>query len=1397
MGDNEVLIKVAADIASAVAALSQVSGQLNDLLAGVAGMQEQTEETEVATKSFWETWVTGAQGGTTASVLWGEQLSKSVDILKSGLYDLAMSFPNSVSQAANLGDELFTMSNRIGVSVEALGELRYIASQTGAPLEAMGRTIFDLVRNLSEGSDDFVKAIQKLGFTLEQLRAMRPEDAYFAILKAIQETVPVSDRAAVAIEIFGSKFRTQSMLLNEDISDIRDRFKELELGISKEFAEAGDKFNDALDDIRKTQEKWTNDMALKVLPTLTTFLEYLPVVGGAVLNLVDGLESFAMSFVPLAANIATIKSANMLGWVTTLGNTIPVLTARIWLLEASEKALALATWAAGTAFASLAVGLAAVTAAVTILYQAWKWWEEASARSSAAERQAVIDKSNLERINKRLGTSYTSLAEAVAAYNKQQKDNPPAKQDPYAKQAADLLAAKTRLNELSASQKAAIVTALEYRNASDVSKEFNVSELALKLLTKEVKSHADATKEAREFQQKFQESVEENRLKSIEASKELSAYIKKTNQDLVNSAAKLSDVSRYLEDRYTKPIADAVLRTTKNISEMNQALIIDQMTGIEKRFELINRAEAAEIEAVRSTVGISDVLRKQELDAIARKYADQRKLALKYTGDVKRDAEMRGIELKQELLVEYATEKQVLADMLKNREMFTDDAIKQQKRIVDGAKKAAGEEGLSLVKMFETVAGVVDQTSASLARLGDVSGNETLGKFAKGYQKASQYIKDGAAAAKAWASGDYLSAVIQSINLAINLMGDLWDTFTKSPGEKQAREVGRDFGVAISEAMGDTIAAEAEKLFGGDRFAASIYKMADIIKEAGGVTEKNFSQMLGRLRDVFSMIETGKFTVEQATQVLNENFDAFAAHVANSKTIVDQSFQEIFELNARFGTESEKIAAFLERQTAVIGAGLSAQLNAANGTYQGLAERVSKAKDEVEKLTKAQADGKDVSRELAKAQADLAQALSLQKDGAAGVADDLDRVGRLAVASFNAAIAKGADWVTAIGAIGPALKSITTLQENLGIVSNDAAVNELLRYQRLTEEHKGLFEAASGLNQVMVAMSSIGALNVETLADLEAQGLDTFEQLTAAGLSEQQALMQMKDWLVNVEKAHKDLGIPVDENTQKLLDQARAQGILKDEGMSTNDILIEGLRALIQAVGGDVPDAFNKMSRSAKAAAEETGTSIEDRVQDPIDEVDVKLRETQWAAYAERGSSASDDIAGSLGMLDDGFGGIAHQIETTDWSSWAQELVEAAEEASYAVDAVSLGHSPGGLKEIPLKVKDAVRSFRDFERYGVAAAEAVGREVDALSAASVGISSASNNAVARASEEKDRQTVVNTELVNELTLMLEVDPASGDIKARTTEGEVLRIVRRGLSEGTIAVPVRSLTSRVT
>ncbi len=158
---------------------------------------------------------------------------------------------------SSVGDEVAKMSKRTGVSVEALSELRFVASQTGTEFGSlenafrkMQRSIYDAGRGLSTQVD----ALADLGLAFKDLDGLAPEEQFKLLADRINEIADPTTKAAIAMSLFG---RTGTNLLPmfeqgaAGIDALQRKARELGLTLSKEDAAAAEEFTDKMDAMGK------------------------------------------------------------------------------------------------------------------------------------------------------------------------------------------------------------------------------------------------------------------------------------------------------------------------------------------------------------------------------------------------------------------------------------------------------------------------------------------------------------------------------------------------------------------------------------------------------------------------------------------------------------------------------------------------------------------------------------------------------------------------------------------------------------------------------------------------------------------------------------------------------------------------------------------------------------------------------------------------------------------------------------------------------------------------------------------------------------------------------------------------------------------------------------------
>ena len=221
------------------------------------------------------------------------------------------------------------------------------------------------------------------------------------------------------------------------------------------------------------------------------------------------------------------------------------------------------------------------------------------------------------------------------------------------------------------------------------------------------------------------------------------------------------------------------------------------------------------------------------------------------------------------------------------------------------------------------------------------------------------------------------------------------------------------------------------------------------------------------------------------------------------------------------------------------------------------------------------------------------------------VGPEMERLGRLIVAMFNGAIAKGATVMETMEALGPVLDKYLTYQKATGYETENPAMKDLLGFRQLIKDNEALVQGIEGANQMLLALANTGSLTQETFQDMTDQAGDMYTKLRDAGFSERQAMTIMAPFLSNIIEAAEQYGFKIDENTMKLILQGREMGLIKDQELTTNDILLEGLAAIIRALGGEVPAAWQEMLDRNK---KNTSDSARQSGQDAVNEFDKQLK---------------------------------------------------------------------------------------------------------------------------------------------------------------------------------------------
>lgn len=182
---------------------------------------------------------------------------------------------NMIDDFAELGDMFDKMSQRTGVSVEALSGLKFAAEQSGASIETLEMGIRNMQRvllDVQQGSSTAATTLSMLGLSIDNLQTMSPEQQFLQMAQAIAGVEDPSRQAALAMELFGRSGTQLLPMLQQGEAGIEALMQEARrLGIvmSEEDAKAAADFTDAMNRLSSVFKGIATQVASVITPILT------------------------------------------------------------------------------------------------------------------------------------------------------------------------------------------------------------------------------------------------------------------------------------------------------------------------------------------------------------------------------------------------------------------------------------------------------------------------------------------------------------------------------------------------------------------------------------------------------------------------------------------------------------------------------------------------------------------------------------------------------------------------------------------------------------------------------------------------------------------------------------------------------------------------------------------------------------------------------------------------------------------------------------------------------------------------------------------------------------------------------------------------------------------------
>lgn len=420
--------------------------------------------------------------------------------------------------------------------------------------------------------------------------------------------------------------------------------------------------------------------------------------------------------------------------------------------------------------------------------------------------------------------------------------------------------------------------------------------------------------------------------------------------------------------------------------------------------------------------------------------------------------------------------------------------------------------------------------------------------------------------------GKNIDAVKEKWKQVGDTFGDVSSILDQLPGKFfEVASVAARTGAAIAKNLseGDVFGAIVSGITGG------ITLIKQLFSDQNAAQVKKYNLEIDKLRenllDTYGSLEN----LEVVSQRVGMSFTAEWGH--QGATGLKQMNEFIKEFEARI----EAVDAATKRLVA----GTSAVVSALTEPWRKLGKEAedaaSKALKAYEEYQKALSDPKasssqidtlkDKYEEAFQASLALHQQLEAESAGAVQLLSDL---GLQAIATFAAVYTATGSYSEALATIAPTVNELAEAYQALGIEADDVLLKNLMIQSQVLESSPQLIAAIDGQADALQGMAQMGLLNSDTFAAMQRTGTELYMRLqgetalaaAASGdLGDQtrNALLPMQKYLQQATIQAELLGLPLDENTQRLIDQSRELGIWKDAGATAQDKLIEGMQAIV------------------------------------------------------------------------------------------------------------------------------------------------------------------------------------------------------------------------------------------
>lgn len=215
------------------------------------------------------------------------------------------------NKAADAGDRIDKMSQKIGISSTAFQEFDYILGQNGTDVEKLQVGLKTLVARMDEstkGTGKGAEAFDRLGLSATDAAGqLKSQEVMFEeTAKAMMALPEGAEKSQLAFELFGKAGLELMPMLNgtaEDMDALKEKAHDLGFVMDEESVKASAAFKDSMDDIKKAMGGAMAKIGLELMPMFQKMMDWVMQHMPEIQAVVKTVFEYIGIFVTTAADI--------------------------------------------------------------------------------------------------------------------------------------------------------------------------------------------------------------------------------------------------------------------------------------------------------------------------------------------------------------------------------------------------------------------------------------------------------------------------------------------------------------------------------------------------------------------------------------------------------------------------------------------------------------------------------------------------------------------------------------------------------------------------------------------------------------------------------------------------------------------------------------------------------------------------------------------------------------------------------------------------------------------------------------------------------------------------------------------------------------------------------------